>query len=120
MTAPNPVMNANRPATAEAATGQETASHLTTTSARAITAYRTAPWLTWDHVQVSVNPELAAETTDVLLVCDWCGGDDGCLAEVRVHGPWPQALDVGWTCAETVIAHALDLDPTVTVQVETA
>lgn len=95
MTAPNPVMNANRPATTEAATGREAASHLTTTSAGAVTAYQLGDWTLLDEVTLDPNPDLADELAGES--CDWCGWLDR-PARFRVWGPWMVAQDVCSTC----------------------
>lgn len=104
---------ANRPATAEAATGQETASHLTTTSAETGTAYQPAAWRTWPEVEITVNPDLPADP------CGYCGYLDR-PTTTRVHAPiWFGYRDVCDVCAPEVVQMGVDLNPE-TTQVETA
>lgn len=106
MTAPNPVLDANRPATAVAVAGRETASHLTTTSAGAATAYQPSDWRTWDEVTVETVPALAAELANE--PCVWCGWLDN-PAVFRVHGVhWSIAMDLCAACAGDAVASAAE------------
>lgn len=107
MTAPNPVVNGERPAPAVAGAGRETtAAWSTTTKTSADPAYRTAwpEWMSWDDVTIETVPDLAAELAS--CSCDWCGWQDH-PAAVRVHGPWLVANDVCRACVEGCVAYAV-------------
>lgn len=114
MTAPNPVLDANRPATAEAVAGRETASHLTTTSAGTTTAYQPGDWQAWDEVTVSVNPALPSELAGSW--CDWCA-EPGHEPVLRVDcDAWWASKEVCDCCSHAVIVHAANYSRRVLVE----